>query len=334
LDAQSLSLEALAGQRLMVGFDGTSLNSDLKYLIDTLKVGGIIIFSRNIGSPAELSALCKGAQSYSRSCGQPPLLIAIDQEGGQVARLKKPFTEFEGNPAMKGEADADHFTRVTAEELHGVGINMNYAPVLDVAPRGEESIMAGRVFGHDPQWVATMGAAVIRGMQERGIMAVAKHFPGIGRTVLDSHLDLPTVEATYQDLDIDLIPFRKAIACNVAGIMLSHIRYLDIDSYWPASLSPVIARDLLRGKLNYTGVVMTDDLDMGAVTRHFGFESAISQALESEIDQILICHRTDKIESAFELILQLCARSDSERRRAEESVVRILSLKQTYLSRL
>ena len=243
----SFDNEFMAGQRLMVGFDGTGFNDDLKFLIGTLQVGGLILFARNLGAPEQIRQLCRDCQACAGRFGLPPLFIAIDQEGGQVARLKPPFTQFAGNPAMKDPEDAVHFARVTAMELKHLGVNMNMAPVLDVAPDGVESIMAGRVFGSDPGWVSDMGMKVIDHLQQRGIMAVAKHFPGIGRTVLDSHLALPDLDVDAKALtDVDLIPFQSAIQGNVAGIMLSHIRYTGIDPAWPASLSPAITADLLR----------------------------------------------------------------------------------------
>jgi beta-N-acetylhexosaminidase len=236
-----LSTELLAGQRLMVGFDGTDFNPDLEFLIGTLQVGGLILFSRNLESPEQIRQLCRDCQEYAASCKLPPLFISIDQEGGTVARLKSPFTQFPGNPAMTHPDDAVHFARVTAAELKQIGINMNMAPVLDVAPQNVKSIMAERVFGSDPGWVSSMGMTVIDHLQRRGIMAVAKHFPGIGRTVLDSHMALPDLEIDAQTLaDFDLIPFKDAIAGHVAGIMLSHIRYSGIDPVWPASLSPAV----------------------------------------------------------------------------------------------
>lgn len=332
MDVYALSPEQLAGQRLMVGFDGTRLDSDLKYLIDTIRVGGIILFKRNVGPPAQMRQLCHEAQAHAHACGQPPLLIAIDQEGGPVARLKQPFTEFDGNPSMKGVADARHFAHTTADELLDVGINMNYAPVLDVAPTDIRSIMATRSFGPDPDRVARMGEAVIRHLQEKGLMAVAKHFPGIGRTTLDSHLDLPILETSLSELTaIDLIPFGRAIAAGVAGIMLSHVRYPLIDPDWPASLSPLFVRDLLRGRLQYDGVVMTDDLDMGAIVKHFDIQTAIRQTLRADIDLILICHRSPQIECAFEQILRLNEQWDDLASMQQSSVQRVLELKALYL---
>jgi beta-N-acetylhexosaminidase len=246
----------MAGQRLMVGFDGTAFNEDLKFLIGTLQVGGLILFSRNLGEPDKIGRLCMDCQAYAREKGLPPLFIAIDQEGGQVARLKPPFTQFPGNPAIKNREDAKRFARLTAEELNRIGVNMNMAPVVDIAPEGIESVMAKRAFGSDPKWVSDMALAVIGGLQQNRIMAVAKHFPGIGRTVLDSHLHLPDLNVVEDELiEFDLIPFVDAVREKVAGVMLSHIRYTGIDPVWPASLSPAITKGLLRKKLGYNAGV-------------------------------------------------------------------------------
>lgn len=327
-----LSTEFLAGQRLMVGFDGTGFNDDLEFLIDTLQVGGLILFARNLEAPEQIRRLCRDCQACAGRFGLPPLFIAIDQEGGQVARLKSPFTQFAGNPAMKHPEDAVHFARVTAMELKHLGVNMNMAPVLDVAPDGMDSIMAGRAFGSDPGWVASMGMTVIDHLQQRGIMAVAKHFPGIGRTVLDSHLALPDLDVDAKALsDVDLIPFQSAIQGNVAGIMLSHIRYTGIDPVWPASLSPAITADLLRRKMAYDGVVMTDDLDMGAIKPSHDIDTAIGQILRADVDIALICHKGPDIEAACEKIRQTLADKASLMRMGQRSVERILQLKRTYL---
>ena len=333
MNGQSLSREQLAGQRLMVGFDGTALNSDLKHLIGGLKVGGIILFSRNIVSPDQLESLCRSVQDHAASCNQPPLFIAIDQEGGMVARLKPPFTQFPGNPAIRGEDDAMNFARVTAAELTRVGINMNMAPVLDVMPYGIPGIMAGRVFGNDPHWVARMGLTVIRHLQQNNIMAVAKHFPGIGRTVADSHHEMPILRDELPVLEFsDLIPFRAAAAYGVAGIMLSHILYESIDSRWPASLSAPIARTLLRDRVGYDGVAITDDLDMGAIAGHFPFRTVVRQVLFADVDIALICHQGPNIGVAFEEIVKAMADDARLRLKAEESVRRIMRRKREYLA--
>lgn len=324
----ALSRQQLAGQRLMAGFDGTRFNREIRHLIEDLSVGGLILFSRNIETPEQVAALCAEAQASAASCGLPGLIIAIDQEGGQVARLKPPhFSSFPGNPEIRSLNDAETFATVTSRELRQVLVNMNFAPVLDVIPETGESIMSRRAFPGSPENVAELGSRVITTFQAQGIMAVAKHFPGIGRTRIDSHLDLPLLEAPLELLErTDLLPFRAAIECGVSGIMLSHILYTDLDPEWPASLSTTIARDLLRNKLGYTGVVMTDDLDMKAI-RH-DIPTCIRQILQADIDMVLICHAGPNIDIAFSELLAGISQSQEMEKRAEMSAGRILELKQ------
>ena len=335
MQTKTFSNKQLAGQRLMVGFDGTTLNADLKFLIDRLKVGGIILFSRNLDTPDQIKHLCDGIQSYAQLCGQPPLFIAVDQEGGQVARLKEPFTQFPGNPHMNSEEDAIHFAEVTATELTRVGINMNMAPVMDVAPEGINSIMAQRAFGGDPAWVTRLGVKVIEHLQSNNIIAVTKHFPGIGRTILDSHMDLPLLDDDISAFEqMDLIPFKAGIQQGVSGVMLSHIFYKNLDPQWPASLSDKIAKVLLREQMGFDGIVLTDDLDMGAIVQHYDIQTAIHRIFAAEIDLALICHKGPNIETAYEEFLQGITDSAGTKTKGIESVERIMKLKKKYLKLL
>ncbi len=328
----TMSNEQIAGQRLMVGFDGTGLDEDLKFVIDHIKAGGIILFARNLETPGQIKDLCFVVQDYARKCGQPPLFIAIDQEGGPVTRLKEPFTQFPGNPHMHHEADAVHFAEATAAELNQVGINMNMAPVMDVAPEDINSIMAKRAFGGDPDWVSRLGVKVIEHLQQNNIMAVAKHFPGIGRTILDSHLDLPVLKDDLTAIErFDLIPFEACIQHGVSGIMLSHIFYPKLDDQWPASLSKYIANDLLRKRMDYDGLVMTDDLDMAAITKRYEIRISIQQILVADIDLALICHKGPNIKIAFEQILKEITDSAEMKAKGLESVERIMRCKSKYL---
>ncbi len=332
--AEDMSNRQLAGQRLMVGFVGTGLNDALKYLIDGLKVGGLVLFAINLESPDQIRDLCGAAQDYARQCGQAPLFIAVDQEGGPVARLKPPhFTAFAGNPHIRTRAEADRFARITADALQSVGLNMDLAPVLDLAVGGNQSIMAKRAFGPDPHETARLGTAVIQGLQSRGIMAVAKHFPGIGRTVLDSHLDLPVLDAPLDILEsADLLPFEAAIKADVAGMMLSHILYRRIDPQWPASLSVSIGRDLLQSRMGYRGLVLTDDLDMGAVKKHYPIETAMARILAADIDLALICHQGPDIQKGFDAIAERIANSDRLQERAILSAKKIIKYKSLFLA--
>jgi beta-N-acetylhexosaminidase len=332
MNPEALSMKQLAGQRLMVGFEGKKLNADLKFLIRDLCVGGVILFSQNVESPDQVKQLCGSIQDFAHINGQPPLIIAIDQEGGQVARLKEPFTRFAGNPAMKEVADAIYFAQTTASELSEAGINMNFAPVMDVAPEKIASIMAARSFGQDPGWVSKLGLTVILHLQQNRIMAVAKHFPGIGRTVADSHIELPSCELGLAELEsCDLIPFADSIENEVAGIMLSHVIYKKIDPQWPASLSSRIAQKLLREQMRFSGVSITDDLDMGAIREHYDITTAVRQILKAGIDIALICHKGPNIEIAYQEILESMCRSREIKIMGIESVKRIMALKQKYL---
>ena len=332
MDTSKFTRKQLAGQRLMAGFDGTGLNDDLRHLIGELKVGGLILFSRNIETPGQIRTLCADVQACAATCGQPPLFIAIDQEGGQVARLKAPFTVFPGTPPLKSRFDADNFAGITSRELKGVGINMNMAPVMDVIDPGIDSVMAKRAFSHDPAIVAEIGTAVIKGLQKEKIMAVAKHFPGIGRTTLDSHIDRPVLDTDAEKLRTDLVPFEAAVENRVAGIMLSHILYSALDPDLPASLSVKIARDLLRNRMGYDGLVMTDDLDMGAIINHFDISTAVDCIMAADIDLVLICHKGPALGEAFAGALAWLKKETDRRMRGLESVKRILRFKTQYLA--
>ncbi len=337
---ENANIELLAGQRLMVGFEGTELNNELKTLIRDIKVGGIILFAINIQSAAQVKALCKSAQEYAQTCNLPPLIIAVDQEGGEVARLKKPdFTEFPGNPHINDVESAEIFGTIVANELKSVNINMNFAPVMDCLPTlnsvttNFKSIMVNRVFPGTPENVAKLGSHVIETLQRNGIMAVAKHFPGIGRTTRDSHIELPVLKSEHADQNLmensDFIPFKAAIKSNVAGIMLSHILYKSMDNDWPASLSYNIAKRVLRNQMGYQGVVMTDDLDMKAIK--YDIKTTIRQILNAEVDIALICHKGAAIEAAFKEIIKLITTYEEFYKKGIESYQRIETLKKRYL---
>lgn len=334
MTTSSLTFKQAAGQRIMAGFHGTGLSDDLKILIDRVKVGGIILFSRNIEHPDQLVKLTTDAQNYAKACGQPPLFIAIDQEGGCVARLHPPeFSDFPGAPSIRSIDDAIAFGKLASSELSAAGINMNMAPVLDVAPAAIDSIMKDRIFAHDPVTVGRIGSVIIDTMQQAGIMSVAKHFPGIGRTVSDSHIDRPDLDTPLEIMEkSDLTPFSTAIQHDVAGIMLSHIRYTSIDPDWPASLSLKIASTLLREKLGFNGLVITDDLDMGAIKKHYGIKIAVKQIMDAGIDIALICHAAEAIREAAEIFENGLDEDARLRARNMKALDRIMATKSRFLT--
>lgn len=320
-----LTVDEQVGQRLLVGFDGTGLTDDLKYLIGTLKVGGVILFARNIDSPDQVKALADALQGHAASCGLPPLFIAVDQEGGVVARMKEPLTCFpQGAPGLATEGAARHFGLTTGRELSAIGFNMDMAPVLDVQPEGFSGVMAKRVFPGTPPEVGALGVQVMHALAAEGVLPVVKHFPGIGRTTLDSHLTLPELGTPFPELaDTDLVPFQIAFNAGAPAVMLSHIKYLDLDSQWPASLSSAVVKGILRGRMGFNGVAMTDDLDMKAIT--CDMETAARQIFDADVDIALICHRSDRYETLADTLKTLALQSPDAH---ALSVGRILALKE------
>jgi beta-N-acetylhexosaminidase len=320
----------LAGQRLVLGFDGTRFNSDLEVLIGRFQAGGIILFRQNIVSPEQVAQLCADVQAFAASCGQPPLFIAVDQEGGVVSRLPAPFTQFDGNPFIRTREAANAFARITARELHDVGINMNLAPVVDVVSDHTGAIMNSRAFPGDARTVADLGTAVIQTLQSCGVMAVAKHFPGIGRTVLDSHHLLPVLDAEPAVLEAtDLIPFEAAVRADVSGIMVSHILCSQLDPRWQASLSVTIAHDMIRHGLGFDGLVLTDDLDMKAI--HHDMDTCMGRILAAGIDLALVCHQGPNIEKVFEALVRRLDGDTKTLDMGRVCVERIYRYKQQYL---
>ena len=329
-DLSSWTEDALAGQRLFIGFEGPEATPGIRNRIRSLRPCGIILFATNIQSPGQVRELVGSLKEEARSCGMPELLVAIDQEGGPVARLREPaFREFPGIATLGKEARVRSQTLAMARQLEALGITMNFAPVLDVASLHPESVMASRSFPGTPQDVARLGGIQIRTFEENGILAVAKHFPGIGRTVLDSHFHLPDLPISQDALErTDLLPFRAALSADVSGVMVSHVRYPGIDPDWPASLSKILVTDLLRKKMGFSGVVMTDDLDMKAI--RIPIETSMEQIVAADVDLAMICHEGPDIENGFSR-LALLARS--HRGAFERSVLRILHLKSRLAAR-
>ena len=337
---EALSDIQLVGQRLMVGFEGKTVDPDLEALITRFCVGGIALFKRNISGPEQSSTLWRQAQSLFKQNNKPLLLIQLHQEGRPETRQGTTFTFFTGNRAIgasESEAAAEEFAVTTAKELQGVGINMNFAPVLDTVPFDDDTfVMTNRVFGDSPRLTADLGTKVIEAMQSSGLAATGKHFPGIGRTTLDSHADLPFLETKEETLRTsDLIPFRAAIEHGVAAIMLAHVIYTDIDPEWPASLSGRLANNLLRHTMGFAGVTITDDLDMGAVSKHYGIRTIAERICDAQVDVALLCRSgPEVVKIAHEHLMETVHGSDHARAAHLNSVERILALKDRYIAKV
>jgi beta-N-acetylhexosaminidase len=265
-------------------------------------VGGVILFSRNVQSAeqvAELVAVLKQAAGR-------PLLVSIDQEGGRVARLRGPqgFTEVPPMRAVGGTGDAALAFEVGAmlgRELRAVGIDQDYAPVVDVDTNPANPVIGDRSFSRDAQQVSALGAALARGLQSAGVAACAKHFPGHGDTSQDSHKDLPRLPHGLERLrQVELVPFRALAAAGVASVMTAHVVFEALDRRLPATLSAA-AMQLLRQECAYDGCVVSDDLEMKAVAEHFPLEETVPAALAAGVDVLLVCHQAELQHRAIDL---------------------------------
>lgn len=318
----------------MIGFPGPAPS---QVLLDLVREGvaGVVYFRRNLaGGPAGAARLTGDLQAAALAAGRPPLLVAADQEGGLVARLRAPFTEYPGAEALGVVADeglAERFGRATAAELRAVGITVDFAPVVDVLTNPSNPVMAGRTFGSDPARVGRLGAAVVRGLQAGGVAACAKHFPGHGDTDEDSHLALPVVRQDRARLEaVELPPFAAAVAEGVAMVMTAHVVYPALDATRPATLSPAIIDGLLRRRLGFDGVVVTDDLEMAAIAARFGWDEAAVMAVEAGCDLLLISRDADRQRRAIEALGHALADGRLSADRVAASVDRIARLRARF----
>ena len=324
-----MTLEELVGQRLMFGMPGPTLRpEDIRLFKDT-SAGGLILYRRNFESAAQLlHLLTRLEETLGRR-----LLIATDHEGGRVVMLSEGVTIFPDNLATGASGEtisAERQGRIEALELRRLGIDLNFAPVLDVLTDRPSPNIGIRSYGKDPALVARLGAARIRGMQSRGLSACAKHFPGKGHSPLDAHLRLPTIASTWDEMKrTHLPPFLAAIDAGVDAIMTSHPLYpaLDPTPLTPATFSKRIVKDYLRGGLGYRGVIVSDDLEMGAIAELCPVGEAAVRATEAGHDLLLVCHTETAQRKAATALLDAYRARRLPQEDLEASVERIERLK-------
>ncbi len=325
--------EVRAGRRIMAGFEGTDAPASLIERVRAGRIGGVILFKRNIETAGQTAALIASLQTAALASPlEAPLLVGIDQEGGRVSRLSPDFTTF---PAARGFGDAGdpalarEAARITGAELEAIGVNMNFAPAVDMLTNPGCAVIGDRAYGATPEVVSEMSEAVTQGLQETGVAACAKHFPGIGDMAPDPHEVLPTSSLILDDLDKrELAPYRHLIRrAPPACVMTAHAVFEAIDEAAPASLSPVFLQEILRGELGFRGVAFTDDLDMGAI------DDAAEAALQSILagaDIALICHSEDAQERACDAIAQAMKDGSLPPEQEAASSDRIRRLKESY----
>jgi beta-N-acetylhexosaminidase len=319
----------------MVGLPGLTLDASTLRLIQKYRVNNFIYFKRNVQSPEQLKRLSKDLRLACRENGLPPPLIAIDQEGGSVARLPPPFRQFPDARVLADSVEPEkaliNYAQVCSCELKSIGVNYNLAPVLDVCAGGKDFFMERRALGGDAKNVGRLGSLVIKEMQANGIAACAKHFPGLGAAVVDPHFQLPFVAKPEQGIrQDDLPPFQQAIDIGVASIMTSHTIYQHLDAEKPATLSKKILTGLLRAEMGYEGVVITDDLEMGAIEKDGDLGHAALQAFQAGADLLLICHSHEKVIAAIKKTADAIAQEPELEGRTQESLQRVHVLREKF----
>ena len=326
------ALRGKIGRMIMVGCRGESLAADERLMISEYGFGGFILFRRNCSGPRQILSLCRSL--WDSVPGQPPF-IAIDEEGGSVHRLPQPFTHFPAAAAIGARNDVQLAYRAgqaTARELALAGINLNFAPVLDVNSNPNNPIIGARAFGATPAAVSAMSLAWARGLREGGVIPCGKHFPGHGDTDRDSHVDLPVVAKSWAELRaVEWAPFAEACRGGIEALMTAHVKYVALDPNHAATLSEPIVTGLLRHQFGYDGVVFSDDLEMKAISADYGPGDAAALALGAGVDMMLFCHDMEKAVQAVEF---LCAESEREpalRAQVEASHRRSGALKQLWL---
>jgi beta-N-acetylhexosaminidase len=332
-EIHEMSLQEKIGQMILCGFEGTEPSASLETLIAEQRIGGVIYFARNVQNTKQIAELSGRLQEIAELNDTLPLWISIDQEGGMVARITEGVALMPGSMALAagdaGPEGAYEASFISGKELRSLGINLNFAPDLDVNNNPDNPVIGVRSFGESPEKVAQYGREAIRGFQDANVVATAKHFPGHGDTNTDSHLDLPTI--THDEARIravELVPFVEAIEGGVDAIMSSHIYFPALESKkLPVTLSKTVLTGLLREELGYDGVIMTDCMEMHAISEHYGTVAAAVMAVEAGADLVLISHRQDLQVGAIAAIEHAVREGRIAEAHIDASVRRLLALK-------
>jgi beta-N-acetylhexosaminidase len=328
------ALRRQIGQLLVAGFDGHQIPPELRSLAKEFGLGGVILFARNVGEPEQVAELCFEA---SRLTPDLPPWVSVDQEGGRVARLKAPFTEWPPMATLGRSGDmqlAERFARALAAELKAVGITLDYAPVLDVQTNPKNTVIGDRALAENATDVARLGAAIIRTLQGEGIAACGKHFPGHGDTTADSHHELPLIEHPPERLrEVEWVPFRAAADAGVAAIMSAHVLVPSLDDTRPATLSRRVITNVLRGELRFDGVIFSDDLEMKAIASQYAVPAAAVEAIDAGCDGALICSGDHDMQAAaLEAIVHAVEEDRLRLPRVEDALKRQQRAKERFLT--
>ena len=327
----ALTLRETIGQMMMVGFDGAAAPRHILNWLDSGQIGGVYLFARNIESPAQVKRLIESCRAASNH----PILVGIDQEGGTVARLRKGFSESPGALALSASGKpqlAEDIAFMLGTEMAALGINWTFAPVADLVHNRENPTVGTRSLGSNPQLAGEFISAQVRGFQRAGVAATVKHFPGLGNTIIDTHVALARVSGALDYLyEQDLVPFRHAIDSDVACVMVTHVMFEAMDRHFPATLSKRVVTGLLREDLQYEGAVCSDCMEMKAITNGWGAGESAVMSILAGVDMPLFSHTRRRQSAAFEAVLRAAESGRIPISRIDESVARIHALKRRFV---
>lgn len=330
---EDMSLEEKIGQMLFVGISGTAMSDSTQRLLHDYHVGGLIFYKNNISSTSQIIALQNEIRAANKG-NKLPLFLGVDQEGGRINRLPAEVKNMPTSLAIGHVNNPDYAYEVGAmlgKAVKAFGFNLNFAPVLDVNSNPNNPVIGDRSFGNEAQTVSHLGVQTMKGMMAEGVIPVVKHFPGHGDTSVDSHLELPTVHKSLAQLEeLELVPFRAAVMNGADVVMAAHILLPQIDPDYPSSMSKAVLTDMLRKGLGFDGVIITDDMTMGAIVNHYSIPEAAVQSVKAGSDVLLIAHEESHIQAAIEALKAAVEKGDITEERLDESVARIIKLKQKY----
>lgn len=328
----ALSIDEKIGQLIIAGFPGVSVTDDVRSLIEDTYVGGFILFRHNLETAEQAVSLLNGLKEVNGK-NTYPLIMSVDQEGGRVTRLPE-LAALPSNLriAQTGiDGAASEYGRLIGEQVKAYGFNMDFAPVLDVNNEPNNPVIGDRAFGDRAEIVEESGVEMLLSMQQTGVVPVAKHFPGHGDVTVDSHVGLPEVNKTLDELSaLELVPFHAAIEAGADAMMVGHILLPQLDEDLPASMSPAVITNILREQFAFDGVVITDDMTMGAIANSYTMEAAAIKMIEAGVDMLLVAGGSEMVQSVVEHIKEQVENGVITEARLDESVMRIIRLKRQY----
>ncbi|WP_040346354.1 beta-N-acetylhexosaminidase [Neobacillus bataviensis] len=327
-----MSLEDKIGQMILAGVSGTTMDASAKKLISQIHVGGIIFYKNNFETSAQAVQFVNQLKAGNSS--SLPLLLGVDQEGGRVTRLPGGLVNFPPNKQI-GQVNNPEFSykvgTLLGQELKEFGLNLDFAPVLDINSNPNNPVIGDRSFGNNAEIVSKLGVQTMKGIQSQNVITTIKHFPGHGDTSVDSHLDLPIVNKSLKELkELELIPFERAINQGADVVMVAHILLPQLDKSNPGTMSKAVMTDLLRKQLGFTGVIMTDDMTMGAITEHFDTGKAAVESVKAGSDIILVGHDYNNVVKIISSLKTAVQNGEISEQRLNESIERIIQLKRNY----